>query len=77
MYCMRVSLIKILSSIIIPRIISRVVEWLIKVGGANVNIQDEYSSARRMARVLKTSHYQSKENNEDTFQYACTVCSNY
>ena len=43
--------------------IYRAVQWLIKVGGANVNIQDEYSSARRMARVLRTSHHQSKGNN--------------
>uniref|UniRef100_A0A1X7TKR5 Uncharacterized protein n=1 Tax=Amphimedon queenslandica TaxID=400682 RepID=A0A1X7TKR5_AMPQE len=45
----------------------KAVEWLIKVGGANVNTQDEYSSARRMARVLKASHHQIAQLREHHF----------
>lgn len=37
-----------------------VIKWLINEGGADVNIQDEYSSSRRKAKQLNVSPYQSK-----------------
>uniref|UniRef100_A0A1X7TT28 Uncharacterized protein n=1 Tax=Amphimedon queenslandica TaxID=400682 RepID=A0A1X7TT28_AMPQE len=52
----------------------KAVEWLIKVGGANVNIQNEYSSARRMARVLKASHHQIAQLREHHF---CSFINHY
>ena len=35
-------------------LIGRVIKWLIEEGGANIDVQDEYSSSKRKSRQLRT-----------------------